>query len=102
MKNFSVVYIKVFIHIAHKIISSVSQSLKILVFGSASKSFNSEWKSQSFSFCDLPDLEYGIVQIKVNSTSHFQPRTDITLYFLPRKDLGKYHFIFSAYFYVEN
>jgi len=42
----------------------IATSLKTLVFGSASKSFNSEWKSQSFSFCDLPDLEYGIVQIK--------------------------------------
>ena len=29
------------------------------------QSFNDEWKYQSFSFCDMPKLKYGIVQKKV-------------------------------------
>ncbi|KAL5007676.1 hypothetical protein ScPMuIL_016482 [Solemya velum] len=38
--------------------------LKSLMFGVATKSFNDEWRYQSFTFCDLPSLEYGIVQKK--------------------------------------
>eukprot|EP00795_Rhopilema_esculentum_P008431 gene8431-14412_t len=39
-------------------------NLKKLIFGSSTMSFNQEWRNQSFSFCELPDLGYGIVQIK--------------------------------------
>ena len=28
-------------------------------------SFNAEWRKQNFFFCDLPDLEYGLIQYKV-------------------------------------
>ncbi|XP_022794375.1 probable ubiquitin carboxyl-terminal hydrolase MINDY-4 [Stylophora pistillata] len=38
--------------------------LKNLIFGTATASFNPEWRNQSFSFCDLYQLEYGIVQLK--------------------------------------
>ncbi|XP_064647724.1 probable ubiquitin carboxyl-terminal hydrolase MINDY-4 isoform X2 [Lineus longissimus] len=38
--------------------------LKMFIFGSANGSFNDEWRDQSFSFCDLPELQYGIVQKK--------------------------------------
>ncbi|KAK3108657.1 hypothetical protein FSP39_012699 [Pinctada imbricata] len=39
-------------------------NLKTLIFGSPHGSFNDEWLLQSFSFCDLPRLKYGIVQKK--------------------------------------
>jgi hypothetical protein len=39
-------------------------ALKTLLFGSGTISFNAEWQKQSFTFCDLPGLEYGLVQIK--------------------------------------
>ncbi|XP_052245400.1 probable ubiquitin carboxyl-terminal hydrolase MINDY-4 isoform X2 [Dreissena polymorpha] len=39
-------------------------ALKQLVFGNPMASFNDEWKFQSFSFCDMPKLKYGIVQKK--------------------------------------
>ncbi|CAH3185701.1 unnamed protein product [Porites evermanni] len=38
--------------------------LKNLIFGNAKSSFTPEWRNQSFSFCDLYRLEYGIVQLK--------------------------------------
>ncbi|KAK7488708.1 hypothetical protein BaRGS_00020005 [Batillaria attramentaria] len=39
-------------------------ALKTVVFGSAMQYFNDEWRLQGFTFCDLPDLLYGIVQRK--------------------------------------
>ncbi|KAK6166237.1 hypothetical protein SNE40_022983 [Patella caerulea] len=39
-------------------------ALRTLLFGSAMTSFNDEWKYQSLSFCDIPRLQYGIVQKK--------------------------------------
>ncbi|XP_053394221.1 probable ubiquitin carboxyl-terminal hydrolase MINDY-4 isoform X2 [Mercenaria mercenaria] len=39
-------------------------ALKMLIFGTPMQSFNDEWKFQSFSFCDMPKLKYGIVQKK--------------------------------------
>ena len=45
---------------------SFSQALRELIFGSAKgPSFNAEWRKQSFIFCDLPHLQYGLVQHKV-------------------------------------
>ncbi|CAH3189570.1 unnamed protein product, partial [Porites lobata] len=40
------------------------RGLKNLIFGNAKSSFTPEWRNQSFSFCDLYGLEYGIVQLK--------------------------------------
>ncbi|MBN3273721.1 MINY4 hydrolase, partial [Polyodon spathula] len=40
------------------------KDLKNILFGSSFACFNDEWKIQSFSFNDLPDLRYGIVQKK--------------------------------------
>lgn len=39
-------------------------ALKTLIFGTPQQNFNDEWRFQSFSFCDLPNLKYGIVQKK--------------------------------------
>ncbi|XP_076439411.1 putative ubiquitin carboxyl-terminal hydrolase MINDY-4 [Babylonia areolata] len=39
-------------------------ALKLVVFGSSMQYYNDEWRLQSFAFCDLPDLQYGIVQKK--------------------------------------
>lgn len=39
-------------------------NLKTLIFGSGSQCFNDEWRYQSLVFCDLPKLQYGIVQKK--------------------------------------
>nr|XP_022286983.1 probable ubiquitin carboxyl-terminal hydrolase MINDY-4 isoform X1 [Crassostrea virginica] len=39
-------------------------NLKSLIFGSATQCFNDEWRYQSLVFCDLPKLQYGIVQKK--------------------------------------
>lgn len=41
-----------------------AMGLKNLIFGNAKSSFTPEWRNQSFSFCDLYGLEYGIVQLK--------------------------------------
>ncbi|XP_073250378.1 probable ubiquitin carboxyl-terminal hydrolase MINDY-4 [Porites lutea] len=41
-----------------------AMGLKNLIFGNAKSSFTPEWRNQSFSFCDLYRLEYGIVQLK--------------------------------------
>ncbi|KAL3831767.1 hypothetical protein ACJMK2_023474 [Sinanodonta woodiana] len=38
--------------------------LKTLVFGSALQNFSDEWRLQSFCFCDMPGLKFGIVQKK--------------------------------------
>lgn len=48
-------------------VSVYFQSLKTLIFGTPMQNFNDEWKFQSFSFCDMPKLKYGIVQKKVAS-----------------------------------
>lgn len=42
----------------------IAMGLKNLIFGTATASFNPEWRNQSFSFCDLYQLRYGIVQLK--------------------------------------
>ncbi|KAJ7319204.1 hypothetical protein OS493_036367 [Desmophyllum pertusum] len=42
----------------------IAMGLKNLIFGTATTSFTPEWRNQSFSFCDLYQLEYGIVQLK--------------------------------------
>ncbi|XP_005102282.2 probable ubiquitin carboxyl-terminal hydrolase MINDY-4 [Aplysia californica] len=39
-------------------------ALKTLVLGSPNQQFNEEWRLQAFSFCDIQDLKYGIVQKK--------------------------------------
>ena len=65
----------------------LSQALRELIFGSArGPSFNVEWKKQNFFFCDLPDLEYGLIQHKVClnmatgvKTEHHWVPTDLTL-----------------------
>lgn len=41
-----------------------AMGLKTLIFGNAKASFTPEWRNQSFSFCDLYGLDYGIVQLK--------------------------------------
>ncbi|XP_019904323.2 probable ubiquitin carboxyl-terminal hydrolase MINDY-4 isoform X2 [Esox lucius] len=41
-----------------------ASALKELILGSRSSCFNAEWRSQSFTFSDIPDLSYGIVQKK--------------------------------------
>ena len=51
----------------HAVCSCIPQALRELIFGSAKgPSFNAEWKKQNFLFCDLPHLEYGLVQHKVS------------------------------------
>lgn len=47
------------------------QALKTLIFGTPMACFNDEWKFQSFSFCDMPKLKYGIVQKKVIFCIHY-------------------------------
>ncbi|RXM29874.1 Protein FAM188B, partial [Acipenser ruthenus] len=49
---------------AHPIDLNLAVDLKNILFGSSFACFNDEWKIQSFSFNDLPDLRYGIVQKK--------------------------------------
>ncbi|XP_041366693.1 probable ubiquitin carboxyl-terminal hydrolase MINDY-4 isoform X2 [Gigantopelta aegis] len=39
-------------------------ALKTVILGSANQNFVDEWRYQGFSFCDIPDLQYGIVQKK--------------------------------------
>ena len=36
-----------------------------VIFGSAKASFKPEWRRQGFSFCNLCELDYCIVQLKV-------------------------------------
>jgi hypothetical protein len=44
---------------------TMAQALRQLMFGSPDGSFNQEWRMQYFYFFDVPELEYGLVQIKV-------------------------------------
>uniref|UniRef100_A0A4W5NLM0 Ubiquitin carboxyl-terminal hydrolase MINDY n=1 Tax=Hucho hucho TaxID=62062 RepID=A0A4W5NLM0_9TELE len=39
-------------------------ALKELILGSSTSCFSAEWRSQSFTFSDAPDLRYGLVQKK--------------------------------------
>ncbi|GFO48416.1 protein fam188b-like [Plakobranchus ocellatus] len=39
-------------------------ALKKIVLGSPHQRYNEEWLLQAFTFCDMPDLKYGIVQKK--------------------------------------
>lgn len=39
-------------------------ALKNIVLGSSHQRYNEEWLLQAFTFCDMPDLKYGIVQKK--------------------------------------
>ncbi|XP_062517823.1 probable ubiquitin carboxyl-terminal hydrolase MINDY-4 [Corticium candelabrum] len=39
-------------------------ALKTLIFGAGTSNFNLEWQRHGFSFCDLPGLEYGLIQLK--------------------------------------
>lgn len=41
-------------------------NLKSVVFGTGNQNFNDEWRYQSFTFCDIPKLQYGLVQKKVS------------------------------------
>ncbi|KAJ7993533.1 hypothetical protein DPEC_G00273390 [Dallia pectoralis] len=41
-----------------------ASALKELILGSRTRCFNAEWRSQSFTFSDIPDLSYGILQKK--------------------------------------
>lgn len=42
------------------------QALRELIFGTATgPSFNAEWRRQNFVFCDVPKLQYGLIQHKV-------------------------------------
>nr|XP_009506787.1 PREDICTED: protein FAM188B [Phalacrocorax carbo] len=43
---------------------SLAKELKILLFGSSLCCFSEEWKIQSFTFNNMPQLKYGIVQKK--------------------------------------
>nr|XP_033787657.1 probable ubiquitin carboxyl-terminal hydrolase MINDY-4 isoform X2 [Geotrypetes seraphini] len=43
---------------------SLAIDMKTLLFGSSLRCFNGEWKMQSFTFSDRPQLKYGIVQKK--------------------------------------
>ena len=51
---------------ARPIILQTAINLKTVVFGTANQNFNDEWRYQSFTFCDLPNLKYGLVQKKVS------------------------------------
>ncbi|XP_076095118.1 putative ubiquitin carboxyl-terminal hydrolase MINDY-4 [Mytilus galloprovincialis] len=42
-------------------------NLKSVVFGTGNQNFNDEWRYQSFTFCDIPKLQYGLVQKKGGS-----------------------------------
>ncbi|XP_030640234.1 probable ubiquitin carboxyl-terminal hydrolase MINDY-4 [Chanos chanos] len=48
----------------HPMDQQTATALKELLFGSAMRCFNTEWKCQSFSFSDAPGLRYGIIQKK--------------------------------------
>uniref|UniRef100_W5MTC4 Ubiquitin carboxyl-terminal hydrolase MINDY n=1 Tax=Lepisosteus oculatus TaxID=7918 RepID=W5MTC4_LEPOC len=43
---------------------NLASDLKGLLFGSSLNCFNEEWKAQSFTFSEIPQLKYGIVQKK--------------------------------------
>ncbi|XP_026579866.1 probable ubiquitin carboxyl-terminal hydrolase MINDY-4, partial [Pseudonaja textilis] len=42
----------------------LAKDLKTLLFGSSLGCFNEEWKIQSFTFSENPELKYGLVQKK--------------------------------------
>ncbi|XP_062854314.1 probable ubiquitin carboxyl-terminal hydrolase MINDY-4 isoform X2 [Trichomycterus rosablanca] len=48
----------------HPMDQKTATDLKEIIFGSSMSCFSVEWKCQSFSFSDNPDLSYGIVQKK--------------------------------------
>ncbi|NXN20851.1 MINY4 hydrolase, partial [Nycticryphes semicollaris] len=53
------------LHVASKAIDiSLAKELKNLLFGSSLCCFSEEWKIQSFTFNNMPQLKYGIVQRK--------------------------------------
>ncbi|XP_029444213.1 probable ubiquitin carboxyl-terminal hydrolase MINDY-4 isoform X2 [Rhinatrema bivittatum] len=43
---------------------SLAMEMKTLLFGTSLRCFNEEWKMQSFTFSDRPQLRYGIIQKK--------------------------------------
>ncbi|XP_033762139.1 probable ubiquitin carboxyl-terminal hydrolase MINDY-4 [Pecten maximus] len=49
---------------ARPITLQTAVNLKTIIFGHANQNFNDEWRYQSFTFCDLPSLKFGIVQKK--------------------------------------
>ncbi|XP_069114259.1 probable ubiquitin carboxyl-terminal hydrolase MINDY-4 [Argopecten irradians] len=49
---------------ARPITLQTAVNLKTIIFGHANQNFNDEWRYQSFTFCDLPNLKFGIVQKK--------------------------------------
>ncbi|KAI6645852.1 hypothetical protein LOD99_13111 [Oopsacas minuta] len=50
---------------SHPISYKEAVSLRNIVFGSSTgRSFNHEWKRQGFFFCDLPGIEFGLIQLK--------------------------------------
>ena len=50
---------------SHPISYKEAALLRKIVFGTATnRSFNHEWKRQGFFFCDLPGIEFGLVQLK--------------------------------------
>ncbi|CAG2250878.1 MINDY3_4 [Mytilus edulis] len=42
-------------------------NLKSVVFGTGNQNFNDEWRISKFSICDIPKLQYGLVQKKGGS-----------------------------------
>ena len=50
---------------SHPISYKEAVTLRRLVFGTATgRSFSQEWKRQGFFFCDLPEIEFGLIQLK--------------------------------------
>ena len=50
---------------SHPVSYKDAVSLRRILFGTATgRSFNQEWKRQGFFFCDLPDIEFGLIQLK--------------------------------------
>ena len=50
---------------SHPISYKEAVALRRIVFGTATGcSFNQEWKRQGFFFCDLPGIEFGLIQLK--------------------------------------
>ncbi|KAJ6659342.1 hypothetical protein lerEdw1_019213 [Lerista edwardsae] len=50
----------------------LARDLKTLLFGSSLGCFSEEWKIQSFTFSDLPQLKYGLVQKKGQEELQFK------------------------------
>lgn len=51
------------------------QELKAVFLGSGLKCFPLEWRSQAFTFSEMHDLRYGIVQKKVVLTTRLRMNT---------------------------